>query len=118
MAETLQTLRSLHPRPPEAVAEHRSLVRLLERHGPAEGINTTALPGVEVTRASRPRPRAPVVSQPALCIVAQGSKRAYLGGEAYGYDPFHYLVLSVPLAIEGQIVEASPEKPCITSSAR
>jgi AraC-like DNA-binding protein len=111
MAETLQTPRSLHPRPPKAAAEHRSLVRLLERHGPAEGVNPTALPGVEVTRASRPRPRAPVVSQPALCIVAQGSKRAYLGGEVYGYDPFHYLVLSVPLPIEGQIVEASPEKP-------
>ncbi len=78
---------------------------------PAEGANPTALPGVEVTRASRPSPRRPVISQPCICIVAQGSKRAYHGEQVYAYDPLHYLVMSVPLPIDGQIVEASPEEP-------
>ena len=100
--------------PFEAPSDRSALVRLLERHALADGSNPTSLPGVDVNRATRPRPRLPVVSQPAICIVAQGSKRAYLGDEVYNYDPFHYLVLSVPLPIEGQIVEASPEKPYLS----
>jgi AraC-like DNA-binding protein len=101
--------------PPLADPFDRSaLVRLLLRHAPSDGSNRTALPGVEVNRASRPRQRVPVVSQPSICIVAQGSKRAYLGDEVYTYDPFQYLVLSVPLPIEGQIVEASPDQPYLS----
>jgi AraC-like DNA-binding protein len=100
------------PTPPLAAPfDPRGLVSLLDRLAPAVGTNTTAMPEVEVTRATEPRPRAPVVTQPCICIVAQGSKRAYHGGEVYSYDPYHYLVLSVPLPIEGQIVEASPDKP-------
>jgi len=108
MAEALYSA----PTPPFAAPfDPRGLVSLLDRLAPAVGTNATAMPEVEVTRATEPRLRAPVVTQPCICIVAQGSKRAYHGGEVYCYDPYHYLVLSVPLPIEGQIVEASPEKP-------
>jgi AraC-like DNA-binding protein len=98
-------------RPRASIPAGPSLVELLERHGPAEGANRTALPWLHVQRAIRPRPRVAVVSQPSVCIVAQGSKEAYLGGETYRYDSLHYLVLSVPLPIEARIVEASPERP-------
>jgi AraC-like DNA-binding protein len=114
MTEALRTPSTAKPPLPEAASEHRSLVRLLDRHAPAEGSNPTALPGVEVMRAIRPRQRAPVVSEAAICIVAQGSKRAYLGDEVYTYDPFQYLVLSVPLPIEAHIVEASLERPYLS----
>ena len=52
---------------------------------------------------SKPLPRAPVVYQPKIVIVGQGRKRAYLGDEVYGYDPYNYLVLSVPLPAECEI---------------
>lgn len=52
-----------------------------------------------------------MVYQPCVCVVAQGRKRAFLGRETYAYDALNYLVLSVPLPVEGEILEASPEKP-------
>ena len=77
-----------------------------------EGMSRTLVEGVEVARVSKPVPRAPVVYQPKILIVGQGRKRAYLGGEVYRYDPFNYLVLSVPLPAECE-TEASPEEPLL-----
>lgn len=75
------------------------------------GINETPWPGVEVLRADSPGPRRPVVYQPTVCVVAQGRKRVYLGEDSFVYDSWQYLVLSVPLPMEGEILEASPERP-------
>jgi AraC-like DNA-binding protein len=68
--------------------------------------------GVEVSRVSKPVPRAPVVYQPKILIVGQGRKRAYLAGEVYRYDAYNYLVLSVPLPAECE-TEASPAEPLL-----
>lgn len=87
------------------------IARRLARLAPEPGIHTCSWPGLEILRADHPHERTPVVYQPCICVVAQGRKRAHLGGEAFDYDPLHYLVLSVPLPIEGEIVEASRERP-------
>ena len=47
-----------------------------------------------------------------IVVVGQGSKRGYLGDEVYAYDPFNYLVLSVPPPVECEW-EASPEEPLL-----
>lgn len=91
--------------------QQNELARLLTRLAPAEGTNPTPRTGLDVLRADQPRARGPVVYQPSLNIVAQGSKRAYLGTETFVYDPLHYLVLSVPLPLEAEIVDATPERP-------
>ncbi len=77
-----------------------------------EGVHRTLVEGVEVARISNSVPRAPVVYEPKILIVGQGRKRAYLGGEVYRYDPYNYLVLSVPLPAECE-TEASPEEPLL-----
>lgn len=48
-------------------------------------------------------------------IVAQGRKLGYLGDEVYTYDPYNYLVLSVPLPLECETV-ASPQEPLLAVS--
>lgn len=53
------------------------------------------------------------VSQPSLCVIAQGSKEILLGERRYRYDPFHYLLVTAELPIVGQIVEASKERPLL-----
>lgn len=78
---------------------------------PGPGIHETPWPGVEVLRADTPGPRRPVVYQPTVCVVAQGRKRVYLGDDSFVYDAWQYLVLSVPLPMDGEILEASPERP-------
>lgn len=51
------------------------------------------------------------VSQPSLCVIAQGSKEIYLGDSRYRYDPYHYLLATAELPITGRVLEASDEEP-------
>jgi AraC-like DNA-binding protein len=51
------------------------------------------------------------VAQPALCIVAQGSKNVMLGQEVYEYDASRMLVYSVDLPVTGRITRASYSEP-------
>lgn len=93
---------------PAAQAE---LARRIARFTPTDGVHDTAVPALKLIRASAPTTCTPSVYEPRLCIVAQGSKIALLGGETYHYDPLHYLVVSVTLPMVGQVVQATPEEP-------
>jgi AraC-like DNA-binding protein len=93
--------------------EHRNrLASLLDELAVNEGPQGTLIEGVEVSRRSQSSPRIPVVYQPNIVIVGQGQKRCYLGGEVYQYDPLNYLVVSVPLPVEGEWI-ASPDEPVL-----
>ncbi|WP_258874662.1 AraC family transcriptional regulator, partial [Klebsiella pneumoniae] len=69
---------------------------LLRALAPDEGYNLTALPSVRILRSNRALSRTPVLYDPGIVIVCQGSKRGYFGGERYLYDEHHYLAVSVP----------------------
>ncbi len=88
------------------------LARLLGEIAVHEGMHQTLVEGVQVFRRSEPMARAPMVYHPNIVIVGQGQKRAYLGNEVYTYDPFNYLVLSVPMPAECE-ADASPEEPIL-----
>jgi hypothetical protein len=75
----------------------KRLASLLNEEAVDEGTHRTLVEGVDVSRVSKPVPRAPVVYQSKILIVGQGRKSAYLGGEVYRYAPYNHLVLSVPL---------------------
>lgn len=62
-----------------------------------EGYNLTALPDVRILRSDRPLARTPVLYDPGIVIVCQGSKRGYFGQQTYLYDEQHYLAVSVPV---------------------
>ena len=87
------------------------LVTLLSDLAPDDGIHQTPWPALSVFRASAPSPVVRAVYQPCLCLAVQGRKRVVVGDEALTYDPLRYLVVSVPLPVEGQIIEASAEHP-------
>ena len=90
----------------------KRLASLLDEVAVHEGTQRTLVEGVEVSRVSKPVPRAPVVYQPKILVVGQGRKRAYLDGEVYRYDAYNYLVLSVPIPAECE-TEASPQEPLL-----
>src|SRR3954454_14376475 len=93
--------------------DHRErLARLLGEIAVEEGMQRTPVEGVEVFRATKSVPRAPIVYLPRILIVGQGRKRAFLGGEVYRYDAYNYLVLSVPMPAECE-TDASPEEPLL-----
>ncbi len=90
----------------------RRLSALLAERATQEGIHPTAVDGVQLLRATRAVPRAPLVYEPCIVIIGQGSKIGYLGEERYCYDIDHYLVLSVPLPFECE-THASPDAPLL-----
>ena len=56
----------------------RQLADLVSEHAINEGINETRIPGLEVYRADQPTSFSSVVYEPALCVIAQGSKTVQL----------------------------------------
>ena len=94
------------------------LAQRLVHHTRQNGLQPTAINGVELLRADSPTRLIPAVYQPCLCFVAQGSKRAMLDGTTYTYDPLHYLVVSMTMPVYAEITDASPAKPYLALSIK
>ncbi len=90
------------------------LTELIKTHALEPGRTASALDRVDFYRADEPTECRPVVYQPSIIIVAQGSKCGLLGENRYQYDAYNYLVLSVPLPLVAQVEEASPENPFLS----
>ncbi|MFG6094582.1 AraC family transcriptional regulator [Leptothoe sp. ISB3NOV94-8A] len=89
------------------------IVQLIDRYAVTEGVIDTPLEGLRLFRMSHLVERVPGVYEPGICAIVQGSKRAYLNGTTHVYDEHQYLCCTMPLPIEGEIIEASPEKPLL-----
>jgi AraC-like DNA-binding protein len=72
------------------------------------------LKGLHLNRASSPTEPVHTMSDPAFCVIAQGSKEIFLGNERYLYDPAHYLLLTTELPLAGQVLEASKGRPYLS----
>lgn len=79
---------------------------------PQEGYNLTALPSVRLLRSNRPLARTPVLYDPGIVIVCQGSKRGYFGQRTYVYDAHQYLAVSVPVPFTME-TDASADRPLL-----
>jgi AraC-like DNA-binding protein len=84
-----------------------SLVTVLSELVTEEGFLQTVLPDVRLMHSKGTYPPTPVVYEPSIVIIAQGYKRAQLGGSTYIYDSQNYLVLSVPLPFDCETVGTS-----------
>ena len=51
------------------------------------------------------------VQEPAVCFIAQGSKRVMAGKSVYSYGGGQYLIASVDVPIVGQLLEATRKAP-------
>ncbi|MFW2487474.1 AraC family transcriptional regulator N-terminal domain-containing protein [Clostridium chromiireducens] len=76
-----------------------------------DGFTSTAIPSLDLIRASDIKEPLHNIYEPSLCIIAQGEKLVLLGEETYKYDSNSYLVASVQLPITGRILHASKECP-------
>ena len=88
------------------------MITLVKALAVQEGYNLTALPDVRILRADRPLARTPVLYDPGIVIVCQGSKRGYFGQQTYLYDEQHYLAVSVPVPFVME-TDASAEHPLL-----
>ncbi|KIP98805.1 MULTISPECIES: AraC family transcriptional regulator [Pseudomonas] len=88
-----------------------TLIDIISRHMPCDGMQRTPIPGVSLVRSGTPTVPMPVVYEPTLCLIVQGRKRVMLGTTAYVYDAANYLVASVHLPVFGAVIEASEQAP-------
>lgn len=97
--------------PPSPV--HPELISRAAGLAVPDGVATDAWPGLTVFHATAPIARMQIVYRPCICFVVQGHKRLLLGRESLDYGPSDYLVVSLPMPVEGAVIEASATRPCI-----
>ena len=93
--------------------QRQELAGLIRRHAQIPHGSVSAIEDLYLTRYEEDVRGMPALAQPALCILAQGSKTLFLGDERYTYDPLHYMVVSVTLPLSGVKLDASPEHPSL-----
>ena len=73
----------------------------------------TAIPGLSLFRRDHPAPPAVCMIEPSLILVGRGEKRLWIGGEGHSYDCSRFLVTSLDLPANSEVLLASPEQPCV-----
>lgn len=97
------------------ISPQRQLARVVRDWTPQEGIQGTAIAGVQLIRSDNPLSCGSSVYEPSLCFVIQGTKSIQLGDREIVYGPLSYLASSVHLPVLGQIVDATPEHPYLAA---
>lgn len=72
---------------------------------------TTEIPGLTLLRHETPTEPRVGLTQPCICLIAQGAKRIHLEDESFDYDAHNYLLSSVHLPSTYQVVSASHDEP-------
>ena len=93
-------------------------VNLLEQHSSQEGIQLTGFENLGTFKASTTQVRTPSYYEPAIVIVGQGKKRCFVGNKTYDYGAGNFLILFLPMPMEVEIIEASPDKPFLAAGIK
>ncbi len=91
-----------------------TLVDLLERQTRIDGSHPTAIRGLTLYRHAKPSPPTNVLYEPALCVIAQGSKRVLFGDREYCYDAARYLLITADVPATTRIVTATARAPYLS----
>tara|TARA_R110002096_G_scaffold34572_12_gene98636 strand:+ start:2757 stop:3653 length:897 start_codon:yes stop_codon:yes gene_type:complete len=91
----------------------RRIRDLILRHAPAHGTADCPIEGLQLIRVTAPVPTVPTIYPASLCFLLDGQKRVYLGGEARTYGDGSFLCCTMPLPVEAEVPEASPDNPVL-----
>lgn len=87
------------------------LAASIDKHHPQEGIHKCQHEQLWLFRSNAPMGRRPIVYGPSICVIAQGKKKMYVGDREYNYDPDNYLINSVTMPVEAEVLNASDDSP-------
>ncbi|ANF86538.1 AraC family transcriptional regulator [Pseudomonas antarctica] len=90
-----------------------ALIQSIGSRVSAPGDYPMPIPGLGFYR--REQPATPVVCmvEPSIVLVAQGEKQLWVGGEGYPYDTSRFLLTSLDIPANSEVLAASPAKPCL-----
>jgi AraC-like DNA-binding protein len=94
------------------------LARRIAAHAPSPGEHATAVHGLLLFRRTKPTTCYRATYEPSLAVFAQGQKRINLGGTEYLCRASSFLLTSIDVPVESQIVEASEDAPLLSMLLR
>lgn len=97
----------------DSAALQRALTQSIGARITRPGDEKTAIAGLGFFRREQPSPPVVCMVEPSIILVAQGEKRLWVGGEGYPYDPSRFLVTSLNLPANSEVLVASPQRPCV-----
>jgi AraC-like DNA-binding protein len=100
------------------IGMRRELAAKILSHTQSLGGNLTAVPGLALYRRTTPTACFHATYEPSVTVFAQGRKRVNLGGQIYLCDGSSFLLSSIDVPAESQIVEASEEVPLLSMFLR
>lgn len=100
------------------IAMRRTLARTIAGHAQSVGENPTAIPGLALFRRPAPSPCFRATYEPSLTVFVQGRKVINLGGTEYLCDGSSFLLSSIDVPVQSQIIEASEEVPLLSMFLR
>jgi len=102
-----------------AVIEMRKeLASQITDHAPSLGANPTEVPGLVLYRRTTPTACFLATYEPSVTVFVQGRKRVNLAGHVYLCDGSSFLLSSIDVPAESQIVEASEQVPLLSMFLR
>lgn len=92
---------------------HARLSALVERW--TAGVEDRKTPRENLLFFRREAPTGPCscLVEPSIVLVVQGAKQLLIGDRAYTYDRQRFLITALDLPATSQVLEASPEDPCL-----
>lgn len=96
----------------------RELTSTIAAHTQSLGENRTAVPGMSLYRRTKPTACFLATYEPSVTVFVQGRKRVNLGGTVYLCDGSSFLLSSIDVPAESQIVEASEQVPMLSMFLR
>jgi AraC-like DNA-binding protein len=103
---------------PQVIEMRKDLARRIAAHASSLGENPTAVSGLSLYRRTQPTPCVLATYEPSLTVFVQGKKRVNLGGTVYLCDQSSFLLSSIDVPAESQIIEASEQVPLLSMFLR
>jgi AraC-like DNA-binding protein len=100
------------------IETRRALARRIAALAQTAGEHPTAVPGLILFRRTAPSACYRATYEPSLTVFVQGRKLINLGGTEYLCDGSSFLLSSIDVPVQSQIVEASEEVPLLSMFLR
>ena len=92
---------------------NEALARIIANWTQGEENCSTAIPNLGSFRREMPAPPVICLVEPSIVLVVQGEKKMWFGGEPFPYGTSRFLITSLDIPANSEVVMASPERPCL-----
>ncbi|MFW0755376.1 AraC family transcriptional regulator N-terminal domain-containing protein [Pseudomonas sp. H11T01] len=102
-----------HDNAGQNTSPQEALAQIISAQIPKAGDYGSPIAGLGFFRREHPAPPTICMVEPSIVVVAQGEKQLWVGAEGYPYDTSNFLITSLDLPANSEVLKASPEKPCL-----